>query len=77
MTDIMVLFIDHLIWTTRKATLLLMELIQVRKPLEAPKTFRRGLVNMDVPMAQLGFVVLTCRWFRFCFPIKRIPRFFL
>jgi len=27
--------------------------------IRSPKTFRRGLVNMDVPMAQLGFVVVT------------------
>ena len=27
--------------------------------IRSPKTFRRGLINMDVPMAQLGFVVLT------------------
>lgn len=27
--------------------------------IRTPKTFRRGLVNMDVPMAQIGFVVVT------------------
>jgi len=27
--------------------------------IRSPKTFRRALVNMDVPMAQLGFVVVT------------------
>jgi len=27
--------------------------------IRTPKTFRRALVNMDVPMAQLGFVVVT------------------
>lgn len=27
--------------------------------IRSPKTFRRGLINMDVPMTQLGFVVLT------------------
>jgi Dipeptidyl peptidase IV (DPP IV) N-terminal region./Prolyl oligopeptidase family. len=27
--------------------------------IRTPKTFRRGLINMDVPMAQIGFVVVT------------------
>lgn len=27
--------------------------------IRSPKTFRRALVNMDVPMAQLGFVIVT------------------
>ena len=43
--------------------------------IRAPKTFRRGLINMDVPMAQLGFVMVNVDGFGSAFRSKKFHDF--